>query len=128
MSPYLVGVDLLLLYNVASMKRSVKPLHSAFAPVQSCREGRQGYVERLGAVRISAVVPLLIHFFGMSTLPGFPSLLAPFVLDASQLAVEQTVLGVGAYGKVLRGSYKSRPVAVKVRNHDAAAARATQGE
>ena len=41
-------------------------------------------------------------------------MLAPFILDASSLVIEDTVLGSGAFGKVLRGLYKDQPVCVKV--------------
>ena len=51
----------------------------------------------------------------MSAEGALPPLLAPFVLDASALVIEDTVLGSGSYGKVFRGSYKAQPVCVKVR-------------
>ena len=50
----------------------------------------------------------------MSTDGAVSPLLAPFVLDASALVIEDTVLGSGSYGKVFRGSYKDQPVCVKV--------------
>ena len=45
---------------------------------------------------------------------SIPASLAPFVLDESRLKEESTVLGKGAYGQVVRGTYDGRPVCVKV--------------
>ena len=51
----------------------------------------------------------------MAAAGALSPLLAPFVIDGSQVVIDETiVLGVGSYGKVFRGNYNGQPVCVKV--------------